>query len=418
MNTQGMNSKSQYQDEVVDNFQLERSKYHQAEIRRVLGESVLGTCQPLPFVKSNESKPLIFLTGASAQQFNAEIHQATITKNMMPLNNEHYMLNQSAALLPELLEKTDSYIIVQSKPASIEILEKLFKAHVKSGRLQFIAQPTDSDELLQKFYRQAEDLCQRQPISRLDLVLYESFAAGVVQPFKPIYTEDPNVVGNAVLKRAKFFHNMCLLAYHLALNCNQTDIRIVALTALAARRVGGNLLADAAHKQISTNYLETFAKEASFHLPDTNVSCVEIAPGIVDNGIYDDNAARLATLERASINGHAFRDVCACKEDICALPKLNPVDIGAVAIKYLFAEYNENIHDDLSDNIKDLAAAGRSTTELQDATKKLADNMKINGIITDEMPSWFLTNGNGVGRFPPLRTGYQFIPICPKGQRF
>lgn len=182
--------------------------------------------------------------------------------------------------------------------------------------------------------------------------------------------------------------------------------------------MGGNLLADAAHKQISTNYVETLANEINFHMPEKDVYCVEVAPGIVDNGIYDSDVAREATVERAMINHFAFDKSARCVDNVYDLPKLSPRDIGKVAAQYLKHAAGEEFHEQLPPRIQELAQAGRDKETIASLKDTLVRATENSVSISRDMPSWALTTGTEIGRFAPLTRGYQFVPVCPPGQKF
>jgi len=201
-------------------------------------------------------------------------------------------------------------------------------------------------------------------------------------------------------------------------NTDQDSLRVLSLTALAARRVGGNLLADAAHKQISTNYIQTLSDELNFHLPDKEIYCVEVAPGIVDNGIYDAPFAREATVERAMINGFAFTGSGSCVETVENLPKLSPTDIGVVAMQYLKHAVGEDFHDRLPAHVRELAMAGRDASTIDQLASSMVSQKDGHATVSRDMPAWAYTSGTSLGRFAPINKGYQFVPICPSGQMF
>ena len=408
--------------EAVNNgaFHRERSEFHKEQIRTRLATLGFSEHARIKLQSTTpQATPLAFVTGVNAERFDPEKHLMTPTKSAVAVGNDQYLLNQAAAFTVALLKESNHEIVMQVKPDAVEKVQKIFANIPGNERLHIIPVPTDDKSLTSKFYQMASGISEKKPIARVDLALYESFAAGLDQPFKPIYAEEPEIVATAVAKRATFYHRMCLIAYDLMANNDQDSLRVLSLTALAARRVGGNLLADAAHKQISTNYIETLANELNFHLPEKPVYCVEVAPGIVDNGIYDNPNARQATVERAMINKFSFNQSAACSDSIYDLPKLSPMDIGKVAVQYLTHGIGEDFHDTLPKHIQELAQAGRDKETL-DALKQELVLMKGNGglNISNDLPSWALTPGTSIGRFSPLTRGYQFVPVCPLGQNF
>lgn len=401
-------------------FHRERSNHHKEQIRTRLDS--LGFSQYARInlrAKDGQAVPLAFVTGVNAERFDPDKHLMTPTKSAVAVGNDQFLLNQSAAFTVALLKESNHEVVMQVKPDAVEKVQKIFATMPGNERLHIIPVPTDDKSLTGKFYQVASGISDQKPIARVDLALYESFAAGLDQPFKPIYAEEPEVVATAVAKRATFYHRMCLIAYDLMANNDQDSLRVLSLTALAARRVGGNLLADAAHKQISTNYVETLANELNFHMPEKPVYCVEVAPGIVDNGIYDSHNAREATVERAMINQFSFNQSAACSDSIHGLPKLSPLDIGRVAVQYLKHGVGEDFHDTLPPHIQELAQAGRAKETLDALKDELVrKDGKGSMSVSHELPSWALTPGTSIGRFAPLSRGYQFVPVCPIGQNF
>lgn len=401
-------------------FHRERSNFHQEQIRARLDSLGFSEHARIKLQKSEQTAvPLAFVTGVNAEKFDPDKHLMTPTKSAIAVGNDQFLLNQSAAFTVALLKESNHEIVMQVKPDAVEKVQKIFETIPGNERIHIIPVPTDDKSLTSKFYQVASGISDQKPIARVDLALYESFAAGLDQPFKPIYAEEPEIVATAVAKRATFYHRMCLIAYDLMANNDQDSLRVLSLTALAARRVGGNLLADAAHKQISTNYVETLANELNFHMPEKPVYCVEVAPGIVDNGIYDSQNAREATVERAMINKFSFNQSAACSDSIHDLPKLSPLDIGRVAVQYLKHGVGEDFHDKLPKHIQELAQAGRSKDVLENLKAELVENGDFGGMkVSATLPSWALTPGTSIGRFAPLNRGYQFVPVCPLGQNF
>ena len=396
-----------------------QAEKHRIALGQTLKDKGFGDYAKIQFdPDAPASVPLAFVTGVNTERFNPDKHFHTETKSTIAVGNELFILNQSAAVIPQILSKGNHEIVVQVKPQNLETVKRALSETPGAERIHYIASETSAPDLTEKFYHAAANISLEKPLSRVDLVLYESFAAGVNQPFKPIYEEDSRVVGEAVSKRASFFHAMCMIAFDLLENNDHQSLRVIALTALAARRVGGNLLADAAHKQISTNYLETFARESAFYYPDRKIHCVEIAPGIVDNGIYDNKDARVATIERAAINGFGFDSPEDCEDSVLNIPKLSPDDIGFITAQYMLRAEGQDFHDILPDKIQTLAKAGREESSLsalaENAFKAEGNSAKV----TNDLPSWGLTPGTELGRFPALRKGYQFVPICPRGQYF
>lgn len=407
---------SRSQPDTNKEFHQSRAAFHEAAIRARLSELGFDHYAKIKLQpKEKKAVPLAFVTGVNAEQFDPEKHTLTDTKAIVEAGNGRYMLNQSAALVAVMLAQTNDEIVMQVKPEAVDRIKRIFATLPGYERLHIIPVATDSKSLTEKFYQAAAGISEQRPIARVDLVLYESFAAGLEQPFRPIYAEDPANVAQAVAKRAAFYQQMCMIAYDLLCPGGQDSLRILSLTALAARRVGGNLLADAAHKQISTNYIETLANEVGFQLPTKKIHCVEIAPGIVDNGIYDSKPAREATVERAMINGFPFRDSAAAVKDIKNLPKLSPFDIAKIGVQYLTHAEGEEFHDKLPLHLQELSQAGRERDELKAVVHQEKDGSLT---VSRELPSWALTPGTTIGRFAPLKKGYQFVPVCPKGQFF
>lgn len=411
--------KTSYQKDVspddIRQFRALRAEHHSEKIRHVLKESGFDEYETIRFsTGSSKAVPLTVITGANVEGFDPIKHKLTETKSLIELDGQHYVLNQSVAMLPQMVEQTNHIVLALVKPGKLELFTKLFEKHVKAQRVTFFEVATDSKDLLPSFYAEASKISNSFEISTVHMVLYESFAAGMSQPFKAIYEEDVEVVSNAVSKRARFFHQMSLCAYDLLLKVPSKSLRIVAMTALAARRVGGNLLADAAHKQISTNYLETLAKEVAFHLPEYKLSCVEVAPGVVDNGIYDDMAARVATLERAAINNFDFDNPMGLSDDITAMPKLSPNDIAHITMRYVKEEAGKQFHEELSEDMQKLAYAG-----IYNQPGSVVDIEGDSIRLSSKLPQWFYNSGAEIGRFPAVKEqGYQFVPISPEGQYF
>ncbi len=368
--------------------------------------------------EQNGAQPVVFVTGANVEQLDKDKHRVTPTKSIRQVGDEGFILNQSSAFLQAHLENSQAQIVAQVRPDRAAAVARAFSTHPERDRLHLVPVETGGKPMVQALYQQAAQIATRQPVSRIDIVPYESFAAGLAQPFRPIYAEAVDNVIEAAAKRARMFHQMAMVAYDLMANTEQKELRVVAMTALAARRVGGNLLADAMHKLVSTNYMETLAREGQFHFPDRKLATVEVAPGIVDNGIYDNKPARVATLERAAINGFAFDNNAKLAGSIEALPKINPIDIGLVASRYLTAPFGAPIHETLPQRVQALAYGGRPREEFLKTAQQLATREPGHVQVGEILPNWCAVPGMELGRIAPLRPGYQFVPLCPPGQYF
>lgn len=403
----------------TEQFHRERAVVHQAAIRQALMAQGYADL-PRPRLQPDQAaaQPVVLVTGANVEPLDAAKHLATPTKSIRQVGNTGFILNQAAAFLQAHLENSQAQIVAQVRPDRAAAVAQAFSTHPARDRLHLVPVETGGRPLVQAFYRAAAQIAARQPVSRLDIVPYESFAAGLAQPFRPIYAETADNVIAAAAKRARMFHQMAMVAYDVLANTEQKELRVVAMTALAARRVGGNLLADAMHKLVSTNYIETLAREGQFHFPDRRLATVEVAPGIVDNGIYDSQPARVATLERAAINGFPFDNVAALTRSIDGLPKINPMDIGLVASRYLTAPFGAPIHETLPPHVRELAYGGRSRADFLKAAQESADRAPGHVQLRATLPNWCAVPGMELGRIAPLRPGYQFVPLCPPGQYF
>ncbi len=369
---------------------------------------------------SDTERSLVLVTGVSLTEFDAAHYTLTNTKCVRGSNERRYMLNQTAAFTLAHLEHSGDVVIAQTDPPNVGRVRQTFSDYINAGRLHILPVETDAAEFIPAVYRAFADLSTKVPVSAIHLVPYESFAASLPEPFKALIAESPDNLVQAVAKRARLYHQMALVAYDLLATSEQKSLRLIGITALAARRVGGNLLVDTAHKLISTNYLETLALEASAHFGDKKLHVIEIAPGIVDSGLYDNPSTRRATVENALINGFPFVDAKCCLSSIEQLPKLSPYDVGLIASFYLKARTGESFHARLSEDVQNLANGGHQRADILSKASGIVKQNDTHAEITRSLPSWALVPGVELGRFAPLRPegGYQFIPVVPPGQHF
>ncbi len=350
--------------------------------------------------------PVTLVTGCSVTKFDESKLVRTATKAWFP-GMEDYLCNVS---LPIALRAAASgrRAIVQCAEAQCEMLRSLIATLPYSNNLSVLPADLGSEKWLSDLECLLSELASHASISRLDFVLYESYTADAARPFLPTWEENSDVLGAAIARRVVFFQSVSNYAYDLVLRHGQKEIRVQALTALASFRPAAYLFADAAHKAVSSTFLQSWAREA-VHYVDVPISIAELCPGIVDTGLYDSLPVRRVGWDKAELGHAPFSG--SLDDDLSSWPMLSPWDIAEVANWYQEASWGQSPKDHLPKSITRLLSAGRDPEVVTRKVKEAAE-----GLVSSDLPLYAYYPGYPWGSMPPLQTGYAPVFMTPRGQ--
>ena len=370
---------------------------------------ILKVQDKLPEPKWNadsSGSPVILVTGCSVTKFDETTFECTKTKAWFPGNDE-YFCNVS---LPMGLKAAESghRVVLQCSSKHLETLRSLVQALSYAEHIHVLAADLGSPAWLSDLEDLLAEMASDAPISRLDAFLYESYTADVNRPFLPTWEEKPETIGNAIARRITFFQYMANYMYDLVLRRGQNEIRVQAMTALAGFRPIAYLFGDGSHKVVSSKFLQTWALEAVRYV-DVPVSIIELAPGIVDTGLYDPLEIREVSWEKAEL-GHAPFTTVSSPKDFAHWPMISPWDIATISQWYVDAEWGQAPGEELSAEVRALLSAGR---EPDVVIKKVRE--AVDGTVSQDLPLYAYFPGYPWGSMPALKTGYIPVFITPPG---
>lgn len=361
-----------------------------------------------------QGSPLTVVTGCDIAPFNPN-YQHTPTKFYFEPTGRSHLVNCSASLALGLLDQ-DKQVIIHTKESRRDEVEKLISLYPNGNRATVISGNLGDRDFAKDLYSVISGIAQRQSISRVDFGLYESYSSGIEDPFVPIFDDIPGLAGRVATERISFYSNMAMLGYDLLLNQGQEELRFIAMTALASKRPSTHLFTDTIHKAVSTVFLETFATEAALYT-GIPVSVIEIAPGMVDTGLYDSLSNRLSIQVEAEGDGFPFnQDVNY--PDLSTWPMIAPSLLGEAAVLYLDAQLGEDITAKSSNDLIDLTTAGRDYQQLLCEFRQsiVFDGKSV--IVNKRLPEYCYTPNSAWNALPPLRPGYIPVLLSPRGQLF
>ncbi|GEM_PF-6874074 len=366
-------------------------------------------------IRSNDPKatPVVFLTNCCIYPQKEE-YVATPTKTYYQYAKTPHLFNVTGAVATRLIEKNIRIIMHVPSDAADRIIA-LYQAHPKSHLIHFIQGDIYSKEFLHTLYGAIGKVSADKPISRVDLCLYDSYASGLEKPFIPMFEENPATISQLADRRTHFLFNMAMMGYDLLVNRNQREFRLVCPTALATKRPSSHLFADAIHKVISNALLITLGYEMPYYTGE-KVYIIEVAPGIVDTGLYDSQSIRDYTIQEAEMDGFPMRN--NPHKNIHRFPMLSIGDLAEVTTAYLTAKKSEHIMRNVRPEIADLTLAGRKRKELASLFKKAITSR--GGIISVNrvLPEYCYTPRTIWGALPDLKSGYIPVMLTPQGQYF
>jgi NAD(P)-dependent dehydrogenase (short-subunit alcohol dehydrogenase family) len=350
-------------------------------------------------------EPVTLVTGCLVTKFDKAKMTRTGTKAFFP-GNDNYLCNVSLPIALRLAEQGRRVIIQCGTSAQAETIIQLVKKLPCQENIGVLQGDLGRINWLQNL-----DIClsHMEPVSRVDFLLYESYTADADRPFLPTWEENAEVLAAAINRRVKFFQNISAFAYDLVKRRGQKELRVLGLTALASFRPAAYLFADAAHKAVSSTFLQTWAREAA-HYVDAPVGIIELCPGIVDTGLYDPPHVREVAWDKAE-RGRASFGNKVLTEDLNTWPMISPWQIAEIAEWYLKAEWGQNPYQEISPEIRRLLSAGRDPKEVKTKVRQAAG-----GHVSPELPLYAYYPGYPWGCMPPLKAGYAPVFITPRGQ--
>lgn len=355
-------------------------------------------------LEPNVGTPVLVVTGASVTEFKSEIYFHTATKSFFP-GSSTYLMNVS---LPFAVVRAESGLrsIIQCSTAQYSILMKLISDAELTNLIRIVPTALDTPD----WWRSVDDAiatwAKEDPVSRIDLLLYDSYTADVSKPFVPIWEENVKSISSALEKRINFYKGAAIYGYTLALSSNQTELRILAITALASYRSVSYLFADGAHKALSSKFLQTLAIEMSHHL-DISSAIIELCPGVVDTGLYDPKSVREVAWHKAEIPGFPF-DQETLINDLATWPMISPQAIAEIGNAYLTCEWNNlPLSNEALSKYDDILKAGRGAAEVQ--ALKLSKS-------ESQLPLYAYYPHYPWDSIPMLKKGYTPVFLTPKGQ--
>lgn len=391
-------------------------------VRNALSRLGFDSLPPLVLQPTNPAAtPVTLVTGVSFATFDARKHIDTPTKCYYAPTGRRHLVNTSGAVALTLLEQ-DKRVLLHVSAQDYEKTIELLALHPKAALVSIITGDLPSIELVTSAYETMIEASRAAPISRVDFVLYESYAAGIEHPFVPLFEDSPEFAGRVTSRRISAFHNLFMVGYDLLINRDQEELRVIGLTALAGRRASGNLSTDTLHKVVSSALLETQAYEASYYT-EKPVFVVEIAPGMVDTGTYDPQHVREAVIEEAVIDGFPF-PTSLDAADPMNWPMLNVRDLAEVAGFYLGADPEMPPATDLVERHRSITTAGRSAEELRELFEESRHGSDTASTKTGSLtrarriPSYGYTAGTTWDGIQQLRRGYTPVMLTPIGQLF
>lgn len=362
------------------------------------------------------AEPVVLITGGAITTVKPGKHIDTPTKYYYePTGNEH-LVNTSAAVALSLADRNIRSIL-QVKQEQLEETRRLLDLHPRGDKITLVSGDMASLDFISSVYEAASKLSGSLPISRMDIVLYESYAAGLEKPFIPMFEDSPDFAGEVTSRRIAAFHNMFMAGYDLLVARDQTELRIIGLTALASKRASANLSTDTLHKVASSALLETFAYEASYYA-EKPVYVVEIAPGMVDSGPYDSSDVRQAVYEEAEMDGFPFSEGVT-PGDPQSWPLMSVKALGEISAAYLLSKEGEKLDDKVVADNRHLTSAGRTSEEFKaELLQSISESDDGELTLARGLPSFAFAPGVTWNGFSPLRRGYLPIMLTPRGQYF
>lgn len=401
-------------NKLIMTFALSNQGHPPALLATIRKEGLNGLT-PFRISSDSSASPVVLITNCCIYPFDEKTYARTRTKTYYnPTGNQH-LLNVTAATAIALIEQ-GVRVLMHIPDDIFERVNGLIALHPKRHLLRCVTGNLYDIAFARTIYENFEAMNQAHPISRIDFCIYDSYAFGLKNPFLPMHEDKIENAHQLSKNRITLFHNMVMIAYDLLINRNQQELRFLCQTALATVRPSSHLFMDTLHKIISHNFLVTMSYEMPYYTKK-NISIIELAPGMVDSGVYDNYQTRLYTYQEALLDGFPFAESVSL-DDIQSWPMMSNKDLADVAVAYLCAKNGEDINQKLSPELRKLTLAGRTESELHELLKEsvVADGSKL--LIPKRLPDYCYIAGTTWNGFPKLTSGYIPIMLTPQGQYF
>lgn len=356
--------------------------------------------------------PVCILTNCCIYEFDETLYARTATKTYYAPTGQSHLLNVSAATALKLMERGQR--VIMHVPAEVrERMETLLALHPQAELCQIVTGDMYKQSVLEIFYEAVVAAQAKSPVSRVDFCLYDSYASGLTRPFLPMFEDDPATAGQLAASRINFLFYASMMAYDLLTRCGQKELRFVCPTALATKRPSAHLFTDTVHKAVSNVLLHTLGYEFPYYC-EKPARIVEVAPGIVDTGLYDEAQVRDMTYEESLIDGFPLAHGSSLDE----FPMLSVDTLADVCLAYLCADSSNQLSGFLAADVSELLRAGRSQREFEEAMRRLAVSEGERVTVSRDLPEYCYMPGSVWGELPPIRPGYTPVFLTPVGQRF
>lgn len=360
-----------------------------------------------------DGAPVCILTNCCIYPFDETRHARTATKTYYEPTGERHMLNVTAAAAIKLMERGQR--VIMHVPEEIRVrMEELIALHPRAALCRLVTGDIYKRSILEVLYGAVTNMADTELVSRIDFCLYDSYASGLSRPFLPMFEDDPATAGRLAAERTNFLFYFSMMAYDLLTRCGQAELRFVCPTALAAKRPSSHLFTDTIHKAVSNVLLRTLGYELPYYC-DKPARIVEVAPGIVDSGLYDELSVREATHEESVMDGFPLMHGPL---DVHAFPMLCIDVLAEVCVAYLIADTDKQLATFVSEEVRDVTRAGRSHEELRATFEQLTVSQGDGIIISQELPEYCYMPGTVWGGLPPIHCGYTSVMLTPPGQYF
>lgn len=363
------------------------------------------------------AQPLYVVTGANFLSYDQQIHGDEPTHayhNMITLEGENktYLMNSGAALAQKLIA-TNANIILHGRDSLA--LKTALNGQSSRNNLTIVGGDLATDQDGMRMTTAIQDFSERHKISEVRLVAYQSFAQASACPFKTMDQEDTFEIERAATGRIRFVYNMASVGYWLLDACQQKQLRVVSLSALAATRPSFGLVADSADKVMNETLWGTFHIEAN-HLQTAPVSVTQINPGITTSGqVYRGQEMHDFIHEEARADGYPLKKAWA------NLPQISANDVAEVAIRMISGEEGSDPNTGLPNNIRQCLYGGYDPEDLKTIFERYAGQV-LNGMNFSTKalgPDHLFASHTRYGRLPRIKMrSYNRISLTPPGQLF
>lgn len=372
--------------------------------------------EELPHFSFNPNgKRLVFLSNCCIYPF-TDKNIDTPTKTYYAPTGKSHLLNVTASVAIRLVGAGVPVII--HLPSGVESrVRELFGLHQNSDLMHFVTGDLYDESFANVLYEKIQSITKETSVSGLDLCLYDSYASGLEKPFLPMFEDLPQ---NAIVlaeKRIRFLYSMAMICYDLLLNRGQENLRLICPTALASKRPSAHLFTDTIHKAVSNVLLETLGYELPYYT-GKDCSVVDVAPGIVDSGIYDFELTRKYTMEEAVLDGFPM-DQKVSASRIENFPMMSVAHLSEIIFAYLTYQKKDScLNHVVSKESLKLTLAGRDKSDLFDVLKNSFAQENGQMVLKKQLPEYCYVPGAVWGGLPPLKNGYIPVMLTPPGQYF